>query len=323
MTLRAFRVGVVGARKARQGVGEHLARFLHTAGARVVAVAGTTAATAAAAAAALAPHGIEATSHHDVAAMVRGEALDALVIASPAVTHEACLRLALEAGLHVLCEKPLLPPDERAVEAGSRLLDDFAAAGLLLAVNTQWRHAIGPYMLLHPDVAPRAARSFEMRLAPGSGGLEMIPDALPHPLAILDHLFPADRPGLRDLDVRFASPREAVLTFTHPGGASGVRATVRLATCEHPPRPASFGFDGRLAHRVITEPGYRLALRSDPPDAREVALPDPMEAVVRRFVERVRKDGPFPAEPGVRAGLVHLRDAVVAAARVAPGRVPG
>ncbi len=91
MTLRAFRVGVVGARRARQGVGEHLARFLHTAGAKVVAVAGTSASTAAEAAAALAGHGIAATSHADVGAMVRSEALDALVIASPAATHEACL----------------------------------------------------------------------------------------------------------------------------------------------------------------------------------------------------------------------------------------
>lgn len=322
MTLRAFRVGVVGARRTRQGVGGHLARFLHTAGARVVAVAGTTSATAAAAAEALAPHGIEATSYHDVGAMILGEALDALVIASPPESHAACLRLALDAGLHVLCEKPLLPPDEGSVAEGERLLEGFAAKDLLLAVNTQWRHALSAYMLLHPDVAPRAARTFEMRLAPAGTGLSMIPDALPHPLAVLDHLFPAPVPGLRDVVVRFASPREAVVTFTHPGGADGVRATVRLSTCETQPRPAAFGFDGRLAHRAIAEPGYRLSLRSDPPGPREVPLPDPMEAVVRRFVERVRKGGPFPVEPGVRAGLVHLRD-VVAAACVAPGGARG
>ncbi len=190
-------------------------------------------------------------------------------------------------------------------------------------MNTQWRHAIGPYMLLHPDVSPRAATSFEMRLSPRLSGLEMVPDALPHPLSILDHLFPADRPGLAGLEVAFASPREAVVSFTHPGGAAGVRATVRLSTREEQPRPAAFGFDGRLAHRVIAEPGYRLSLRSEPPNPREVALPDPMEAVVRRFVERVRKGGAFPAEPGVRAGLVHLREVVVAAARVAPGWARG
>jgi predicted dehydrogenase len=319
MTLRAFRVGVVGARRTRQGVGEHLARFLHVAGARVVAVAGTTSATAAEAARVAAASGIVAAPFADVAGLVAAAALDALVIASPVPSHEAYLRLALDARLHVLCEKPLLVPDAESVERGVELLEAFAARNLLLAVNTPWRHVLGAYMQLEPDVAPRTARRFEMELSPAGEGAAMIPDALPHPLAVLAHLHPSDAP-LEDVTVELASARAATVRFRTGGGAGGgVDATIRLATCERPPRPAAIGFDGRLVRREIEEPGYRLFLRATDGSHRRVALPDPMEALVRRFVERVRKGGPFPVDPVARAGLGWLVQCVDAAARVAPG----
>ncbi len=319
MSLRAFRVGVVGARSVRQGVGAHLARFVHTAGTRVVAVAGTSMATAREAAAALVGSGIDATAYDDVGAMIVAEKLDALVIASPPESHERYLALALDAGLHVLSEKPILVPDERSIADGTRLVEAFAARGLLLAVNVQWRHALGAYMQLFPDVVPRNARSFEMELSPKTTGLDMLSDALPHPLSLLDHLFPVANPGLRDIEVQFRSPRLAIVRWTHPGGAGGVSVEVRLATCVSQPRPAAFGFDGHVARREIEDPGYRIFLRSDAgPAARRVPLPDPVEAVVRRFVERVRKGPPFPADPVTRAGLVHLHELVAEAARVAP-----
>lgn len=324
MTLRAFRVGVVGARRARQGTGAYLALDLHAAGAKVVAVAGTSRTTAATAAAALAPSGMVATPYDDVSAMIGAERLDALVIASPHEAHEASLGLGLAAGLHILCEKPLLVPDEHSIAVGTGLLEAFAARHLLLAVNAQWRHALGAYMQLFPDVVPRAATTFEMELSPRTTGLSMIADALPHPLSLLDHLFPVATPGLRDVEVCFASAHEATLRFTHPGGARGVRVVVRLSNGDEDPRPAAFGFDGRLARREVSNPGYRLFLRADAGHtARREGFPYPTDAVARRFVERVRKGPPFPIDSVTRAGLVHLYELVAAAARVAPRGVGG
>ena len=67
----AFRVGVVGARRVRQGTGEHLARFFHAAGTKVVGVCGTGGDTAAEAAAALKErHGVAATPYPDLDAMI-------------------------------------------------------------------------------------------------------------------------------------------------------------------------------------------------------------------------------------------------------------
>ena len=176
MTAPAFRVGVVGARRVRGGTGEHLARFLHASGVKVVAVLGTSPASAAEAAAGLAArHGITATPYVDLERLLAEARLDALVVASPDATHRTYLERALEAGLHVLCEKPLVHGGSDAVAAGERLLDAFAARGLCLAVNAQWRYALPAYLRLHPDVNPRAARSFRMELSPVALG----PDAVP------------------------------------------------------------------------------------------------------------------------------------------------
>ena len=306
--LRAFRVGVVGAGRSRNGVGEHLARFLHAAGTRVVAVAGSSADSAARAAQALAErHGIDARPYDHVPRMIEDARLDALVIASPDATHGPCLRQALAAGVHALCEKPLLALEGGFVAEGERLVAAFAERGLCLAVNAQWRFALATYLLLFPDVEPRAARSFAMAMAPPATGREMIASAMPHPLSLLDHLFPDAPSGLRDVRVEQPSPERARVTFTHPG-RGGIACDVRLATSMAPPRPASLAFDGHAAARVIREPGYRFALRTEEGGGREVPLPDPMETLVKRFVATVRKGPPFPPDPAIVPGLRHLHD---------------
>ncbi len=307
MTVPAFRVGVVGARRVREGTGEHLARFLHAAGTKVVAVLGTSAGSAAEAAADLAArHGIAATPYADLERLLADARLDALVVASPDATHRACLERALSVGLHVLCEKPLLDGAPDAVEVGQRLVDAYAARGLCLAVNTQWRHALPSYLRLHPEVNPRAARRFRMELSPRLLGPAALPAALPHPLSLLDHLFPApDRP-LEGIRWRDEGADAWSVAFRHPGGTEGVACDVVLRACATQPRPASFGFDGAMARRTIHEPGYRLALTTDD-GLREVALPDPVEALVKAFVARVRKGPPFPPDPTIRPGLHRLR----------------
>lgn len=325
MSLRAFRVGVVGARRVHEGTGAYLAGHVHAAGCKVVAVAGTALDSAALAAKDLAHrHGIAATPYASAVAMVEHEALDALVIASPDATHAALLDLALDANLHALVEKPLVHGPGDWVARGTALVTAFAARGLCLVTNAQWRHALSTYMRLFPDVAPRRASRFEMALAPSVGGLAAVPRAMPHPLSVLDHLHPSAAPGLADVRVT-GVPDAFEVAFTHPGTSArhggGVAATVRLVRAEARPRPFAFGFDGAVAHRTITEPGYRMALATAD-GGRSVPLPDPVEAVVKDFVARVRRGPPFPAEGFAAPGLVHLRDvevAVAAAFAPAPG----
>ena len=103
------RVGLVGARRRRQGLGPFVARDLVRAGACVPCFVTTSAATRDAASGQLAATcGIEARGYTNVDEMLARERLDALAILSPAETHAAYLESALAAGLHVLCEKPLV-----------------------------------------------------------------------------------------------------------------------------------------------------------------------------------------------------------------------
>lgn len=325
MTAPAFRVGVVGARRVSDGTGEHLARFFHGAGTRVVAVLGTSEASAAEAAATLATrHGIAAAAYTDVERMIAEATLDALVVASPDATHRTFLERALSAGLHVLCEKPLLSGGPDDVGLGGRLVDAFAARDLCLAVNAPWRYALPSYLRLFPDVSPRGARRFRMELSPRAMGPQVLPGSMPHPLALLDHLFPAPELPLSAIRWHADGPDAWSVSFHHPGGPAGVACEVVLRAHATQPRPAAFGFDGALARRVIREPGYRLALATDD-GTREVPLPDPVEALVKAFVARVRKGPPFPPDPTILPGLhrlASLAEALPASMRVAaaPGR---
>jgi predicted dehydrogenase len=255
--------------------------------------------------------------------MVREAPLDALVVATPAATHLPLLDAALARGLHVLCEKPFVLHEGDFGADAERLAAGFASAGRCLGVAAQWRHALPAWMRLFPDARPRDARAFEMRLAPASAGEAMLADAMPHPLALLDHLYPAPEQPLRDLAFDVAAEDDVVVRFVHPGGRAGVACTVRLARVEATPRPLAFGFDGRLAHRSVAEPGYRASLRDgDGPGAHEVALPDPLEAVVKDFVARVRRGPPFPPDPTIAAGARRLRGTLLAW-RAGPGRDGG
>src|SRR5262249_951886 len=153
--------------------------------------------------------------------------------------------------VHVLCEKPFLPGAPKDVAEAERLVAEFAAAKRLLVVAAQWKHALPTYMRLFPRVTPRSATRFEMAASPLSPGPSMIPSAMPHAFAVLDHLYGATDAPLEALVVESPSPGRMRVTFRHPGGPRGVDGDVVLAAGAPPPRPFSIGFDGAVAHREV------------------------------------------------------------------------
>lgn len=289
-----LRLAVVGARRVRHGTGPFLARQCRSAGARVVAVLGTTPETAAAARDDLAREGLELRAATSLAEVLAEEPLDALVVASPAGTHLPWLQAALEAGLHVLCEKPLLAGPEDGPGAGPAqvartrsLVRAFAGAGRVLAENCQWVRTLASFRRLHPDLDTGAVRRFRMWLAPAIRGRARWLEVLSHPLSLLQ----AVAPGPATLEaVRFPET-------DGPDGVAGRlefrwRAGSRLLECEvlcleaapGRPRPAGYALDDRECHRRILEPGYRFHFLSG---RDQVAAPDPMEENVADFLRRV------------------------------------
>jgi myo-inositol 2-dehydrogenase/D-chiro-inositol 1-dehydrogenase len=113
------RIGVIGAGL----MGLTHVRLLSgaVAGAEVVAVSDAVPEAAERAAA----EGGVATVHADALDLINDEQVEAVVVASPAGTHEAFVVACIEAGKPVLCEKPLA----ETLEASRRVLDAEIAAG--------------------------------------------------------------------------------------------------------------------------------------------------------------------------------------------------
>jgi myo-inositol 2-dehydrogenase/D-chiro-inositol 1-dehydrogenase len=106
MSTSELRVGVVGAGLIGA---DHIARLTNTTAGAVVSAVIEPEGTRAAAAAALAPG---ALTYRRVEDALAAGTMDAVLVATPGQFHELVLLPVLEAGLPILCEKPLAPDPE-------------------------------------------------------------------------------------------------------------------------------------------------------------------------------------------------------------------
>lgn len=280
------RVGIVGARRVRSGLGPFVARELRRAGAAVVAVAGTRAESAAEAVRELRALGIEARGHVGVAGLLGSERLDALVILSPHAAHLEALEAALGAGLHVLCEKPLVHGVPEPARRARALVDCFHEAGLVLHENCPWPFALPAFESLHPGALAAPPRAFAMRMSPGARGAAMLVDALSHPLSVLQALSGSASGRVSEISfpVRSADGLRAEVAFTFATEMARVDARVELVGEAAPPREVWLALDGRRARRIVNPDDWSFAFEDA---GRRVALPDPMAPLVRDFVAAV------------------------------------
>jgi predicted dehydrogenase len=131
-----------------------------------------------------------------------------LHVCTPVETHEAIIESALEAGVHVLVEKPLLP----TAKDTERLVAKAAERGLLLVPVHQYVFQDGVMRTaaslksigtpLHIDAVICSAGGARL------GGLqqdELVADILPHPLSLLDSFFPGVLASIKWTSLRPAS----------------------------------------------------------------------------------------------------------------------
>ncbi|HTU70531.1 MAG TPA: Gfo/Idh/MocA family oxidoreductase [Candidatus Baltobacteraceae bacterium] len=119
--MKTYRIGISG---AGFGVKAHLPALLAHPRFDVVALASPSSAKAIAAERKI-PH-----SYPSAAAMIEGAELDAITIASPPFTHRNDVLAALDAGLHVMCEKPFALNVEEAEEMVAASRDAGTACGI-------------------------------------------------------------------------------------------------------------------------------------------------------------------------------------------------
>jgi predicted dehydrogenase len=256
--------------------------------------------------------GVEARGYTRLDRMLACESLDALAILSPADTHERYLLEAAAAGLHVLCEKPLLwGGDELAIRA-RRCVEVFRSARLLLAENCQWPFALEAFRRLHPGTSEGAPRRFEMWLSPTSRGFQQLGDCLPHPLSLLQALVPGERPRIEKPTIKSVeNTPETTVSFDYVSGSARVEVSVELRAGGPQPRAAGFAIDGARGDRVIQMPEYRMELSDG---SRSVELPDPLTARIASFADELRSacsEGTVPSSAGLSMRMTML-EALVA-----------
>ncbi len=119
--MKTYRIGISG---AGFGVKAHLPALLAHPRFEVVALASPSSAQAIAAERKI-PHAFTSAQ-----AMIAGCELDAITIASPPFTHRDAVLAALDAGLHVMCEKPFALNVEEAEEMVAASRDAGTACGI-------------------------------------------------------------------------------------------------------------------------------------------------------------------------------------------------
>jgi predicted dehydrogenase len=299
-----MRVAIIGARRVRQGLGPYLAKFVAEAGATLCAVVGTSQDSADEAATELESHvGTRPAATTDIEGVLRAGA-EALVIASPHEAHQAWLEHAIQADLHVLCEKPLVWGSNDPAGDAERIASAFLARRLHLHVNAQWPWTLSSYRELCPQ-APAVPQQFSMRMPPRLQGLPALLDTLSHPLSMLAALAPDPDAHLSRIRVWHPgdSPEHLEATFIYEGAGHTIETRVILDSSPDERRTTEYALDGHWARRVVDPQRYAMTLQSA--DGR-IPLPDPTPRLVRSFVDAVAAGPSTGIDPAAVPGMRHL-----------------
>jgi predicted dehydrogenase len=282
----APRVGIIGARRVRQGLGPFVVRDLVAAGVEVPCFAVTSASSIGPALreiekrAAVSPRGYARAEE-----MLDSESLDAVAILSPAESHETYLDAAARRGLAALCEKPLVWGGSDLVVRAAARVAAFSRRRLLLYENCQWPFALPAFERLHPGALSSPPRRFRMELQPASRGLTALADTLSHPLSLLQALVPGDRPAIDAFSADLDRTGPLTLRFDYRSSAHSCAVEVVLRPDATFPRHAAIEIDGRPAARVVAPETYQLSFAAS---GRIVPMDDPLTSLVADFAARLR-----------------------------------
>ncbi|NIL99004.1 MAG: Gfo/Idh/MocA family oxidoreductase [Planctomycetales bacterium] len=305
MNIRSLRIGVVGARRHVQGIGQYLAGHLAACGAEVRGIVGTSPATIETAQRTLkSQYGLQVRGYHDLAQMIEAERLEAVAICSPYRFHPTHLQTALALRQHVLCEKPLVFQSDRDNVADARQwVADFQRAGRVLMVNLQWPYTLPAFDRCYPNLRrERLVQRLEMLLAPVQDGIRMIPDAVPHVASLMLALAPEEG-QVKNIQCTPAKPGRLDFTwqYAHAQGVLDVR--ICLVQVPQQPRPAAYAINDCTAMRRIDLPTYQMYLQpvgprpsdlagqpepNDPIGPQALPLEDPLRLLAADFISRVR-----------------------------------
>ncbi len=268
--MKNLNVAVLGASK----FGRFHAYRLNSLGCNVRAILGSTEESAQKTAEMLRTnYGISPKPYHDIDEMLR-EDLHAVSISTVPSLHEKIIGKCLEAGLHVLCEKPLIQTDDDLSNA-RRLFNLARARNRILTMNTQW-----PSLFRYFEV-PEKIERFSITMEPGVRGEAVLYDHLPHTNSILVRLIPMGKAT----NIRFPKKEqeENIVQFTYANKDYTSDVEYRLNFKDGGPRRMAFTINETDYERLVGENYDDQYLVS----SRKQKIEDPLLVSIRRFIDSV------------------------------------
>jgi UDP-N-acetylglucosamine 3-dehydrogenase len=315
---RALRAGVVGLGM----MGRNHARVWDggVAGVELVAVADPDAGTLAAA-----THGREARGYPDAAAMFATEQIDLVSVVAPTSAHLEATVTALEAGAHVLVEKPIAATrdDAERMIAAARSADRILSVGHIERFNPAVRE------LRRRLAAGELGRVYEIhatRLGPFPARIRdvgVVVDLAPHDIDVMRYLLESDPVRLyAETERRIHTEHEdlfvGVMKFAN--GAVGVLDINWLT----PTKKRTLSVTGERGMYVADYIAQNLVFYANPADAsvaegevirRHVRRREPLVVELEEFAAAVRDGRPAPVDPREAMVALLLARTMVDAAR--------
>ncbi len=297
--MAVLRVAVAGA----SGIGKHHAKWHHRAGGSVVGFWGRSQASCAATERLLREvFPFSGKGYWDLDRLLAGERPDVLDVCLPSELHFACALKALEAGCHVLCEKPLVWQEGddpvQILERGQRLVGTAGEKGLMLGVCTQYAAALPLYLQLYEAArGPLAGiSSFYAEMESVSRGRRrdartMWIDMGPHPLSLLLSWVPGGVMDPDTLQVEFAGG-QARVEFDFVSGGDVCRSRIFIRDRQEGQPVRRFGvndFTVDLQGRADAGGGYQAVLRHGEAEA---VGEDFMSLLIAQFLRAIPRRQP-------------------------------
>jgi hypothetical protein len=236
---------------------------------------------------------------------MKRERPDAVVIASPALTHYEYLIKCVKEGVHIFCEKPFVWQDKSDIDINSLLKNIFETAesnNLKIAMNSQCPFSLPYYERLCGPVHSQKVDTFFIRLSPVVSGKQMILESVPHALSILYKVLGDGQIG----NLSIQGYKEKIITQFHYIFTTGYcEVMIELVRTILQPRSFSYGFNGKIIHRVLDLDTYDISFKYTD---KILMIKDPLELSVQDFISAVReKREPIIGRAHIMSNMVLLK----------------
>jgi len=290
------KIAILGA----SGIGKFHAREFHDAGCDVTAILGSTKESTEKTSQNLKKQwNITARPYHDLTTLLSNEELDAVSICTPPHLHSSHVRQCLEAGLHVLCEKPFVSDSQyQNYQIAKDLVALAREKNRIISVNTQWVSAV---QYIPERITSQGIQNFSMYINPVIiTGSKLLHECIPHLNSMLIRLVPE---GSAE-DIKFLSRDEKDLKIEFKYGNCNVNYNVACKA----EKPTSLGFsiNGNKFDREIGE-NYTQFLKGENGSQK---IEDPLKTSVKSFISALSGGKPPVSESEILQNMM-LHDIIL------------